>query len=147
MSLVQCGIFTLYDPFWKVTIVTYIQLPSSTADEATKKLTKSKSFARILMVVTLIFIFSKHYFHWIFAAKSLLIHGLHSWHFCFEKPRLHTEATLKHKLKEGNGDSRRGLPLRRGALFASTQVDCRHPSANSANQAQTATAPSANIMS
>ena len=135
--VVQSGIFLFTTPFERLLVyvklvTTYIQLPSSTADDArwlkTRKLTSSKSFARILLqsytlcyyrlIISLILPF--HFVFWAAIAAFTRFTYLPP-HFT-QKTKMDFTPRPGSSINwsEGNGDSRGGLPLRWGALFAST---------------------------
>lgn len=114
--VVQSGIFLFTTPFERLLVyvklvTTYIQLPSSTADDArwlkTRKLTSSKSFARILLqsytlcyyrlIISLI-----PPFHFVFLGSICCFYTVYilaTSLYTENQNGLHTEARLKHKLK------------------------------------------------
>ena len=106
----QSGIFLFTTPFERllVYVTTYIQLPSSTADDArwlkTRKLTSSKSFARILLqsytscyfslIISLILPF-----HFVFLGSNCCFYTVYilaTSLYTENQNGLHTEARLKH---------------------------------------------------
>ena len=129
IRVVQSGIFLFTTPFERLLVYMWLLTSSCPAQRPMKPGDSGPENWREVKV-SLAFLAFHLVFSWldnslnIVGSKSLLSHGLHILTLFTEKTKMDftPRPSSSKNWREGNGDSRGGLPLRWGALFASTQL-------------------------